>query len=100
MINLTSFILGICLTSICFLIYIKYKKKTRGRKIIFHNLKIHNGDVLRFADDVIIEDLVTKSYVDGQTKEGEGGKPTSQDDLATPRYVQSQIKKGKGGIYQ
>ena len=76
MINLTSFILGICLTSICFLIYMKYKKKTRGRKIIFHALKIHSGDILPFADDTIIKNLVNKSY------------------------VESQIKKGKGGIYQ
>ena len=90
MINLTSFILGVCLTSICFLIYLKHKKKTRGRKIIFHALR----------EPIDPKDLATKPYVDGQTEKGEGGKPTSQDDLATPRYVQSQIKKGKGGIYQ
>jgi hypothetical protein len=73
MINLTSFILGICLTSICFLIYLRYKKKTRGRKVIFHNLKIHSGDVLPSADDTIIKNLVTKSYVDSLIKKGEGG---------------------------
>ena len=100
MINLTSFILGICLTSICFLIYLKYKKKTRGRKVIFHNLELHSGDVLPFADDTIIKNFVNKSYVDEQIEERKAGKPTSQDDLATPRYVKSQIKKGKGGIYQ
>ena len=92
MINLTSFILGICLTSICFLIYLKYKKKTRGRKVIFHNL---------FTSPLPDpKDLVTKSYVDEQIEKSKGGNPTSQDDLATPRYVKSQIKKGKGGIYQ
>lgn len=73
MINLTSFILGVCLTSICFLIYLRYKKKTRGRKVIFHNLKIHSGDVLPSADDTIIKNLVTKSYVDSLIKKGEGG---------------------------
>ena len=63
MINLTSFILGICLTSICFLIYIKYKKKTRGRKVIFHAL----------GEPTDPKGLVTKSYVESQIKKGKGG---------------------------
>ncbi len=65
MINLTSFILGICLTSICFLIYLKYKKKTRGRKVIWGNLSD-----MPLPDP---KDLVTKSYVDSQIEKGKGG---------------------------
>ena len=65
MINLTSFILGVCLTSICFLIYLKHKKKTRGRKVIFHTL----ADMTPLNPN----DLVTKSYVDGQSEKGKGG---------------------------
>jgi LPXTG-motif cell wall-anchored protein len=61
--NLTFFILGASLTSLCFLIYIKRKKKTRGRKIIFHAL----------GEPPKQEDLVTKSYVESQIKKGKGG---------------------------
>ncbi len=63
MINLTSFILGVCLTAICFLIYLKYKKKTRGRKVIFHAL----------GEPTVPKDLVTKFYVESQIKKGKGG---------------------------
>ena len=63
MINLTSFTLGICLTSICFLIYLKYKKKTRGRKVIFHALTRPTSQ----------DDLATTRYVESQIRKGKGG---------------------------
>jgi len=63
MINLTSFILGVCLTSICFLIYLRYKKKTRGRKVIFHAL----------GEPTKQEHLATPRYVESQIRKGKGG---------------------------
>lgn len=63
MINLTSFILGVCLTSICFLIYINHKKKKRGRKVIFHAL----------ARPTSQDDLATPRYVESQIRKGKGG---------------------------
>lgn len=61
--NLTFFILGASLTSLCFLIYIKRKKKTRGRKVIWGNTNQQIGDIMPVA----------RLNVESQIRKGKGG---------------------------